>query len=295
MAKARKILEQAKTIRSIAAVTKTMSMVSTVRFKKTHDVADSARPYNIALNELIADTVARSKPKDLRHPLLQPAKDVQTEVLLVVTSGRGLCGAYNMNVTKLAAERLRQLQQADYTVLVRGVGKRGMQQLRSRGVKVEVEYPQVDYLPSPSEVKALSDALMEEFLAGKIGGLEVAYMQFVSSGRQRPAIARILPLSEMQAPERIRIELRRPTPYEFIPSPGEVLKDLLPASVRMKLYQCFLDAAVSEQIARMTAMRSATDNAQEMIRDLTVRYNRARQAQITTELAEIMGGSETPN
>ncbi|NLW87640.1 MAG: ATP synthase F1 subunit gamma [Planctomycetes bacterium] len=292
MAKARKILAQVKAIRNIATVTKTMSLVSTARFKKTHDVANGARPYNNALNDLIADTVARSSEKDLRHPLLHPAKEVGTEVLLVLGSHRGLCGAYNGSIAKLTVERLEQLKTADLKVLVRGTGRRGLQHLRARGVEIDVEYPQFDYLPRPAEVNQLADALMEEFLSGKISGLEVAYMQFVSAGRQKPAIAQILPMSEMEAPERVSIAIRRPTPYEFIPSPGEVLKDLLPASVRLKLYQCFLDAAVSEQISRMTAMRAATDNAEEMIRNLTIRYNRARQAQITTELAEIMGGSE---
>ncbi len=130
---------------------------------------------------------------------------------------------------------------------------------------------------------------MTDFVAGRIGGLEVAYMQYLSSGRQSAVIAQVLPLTYATPPA--TTPGLAPVPYEFVPSPREILDRLLPATVRLRLYQCFLDAAVTEQMARIQAMRAATDNADDMLHNLTVRYNRDRQAQITTELAEILGGS----
>jgi F-type H+-transporting ATPase subunit gamma len=148
-------------------------------------------------------------------------------------------------------------------------------------------------LTGPPDFAAVGE-LADEFLAayqdGRIGGLEVGYMQFVSPGRQSPSIAPLLPLSDVREASPQHAEADEPVRYDLMPSAHEILERLLPATVRLRLYQCFLDAAVGEQIARITAMRAANKNADEMIHDLTLRYNRLRQSQITTELAEILGG-----
>jgi F-type H+-transporting ATPase subunit gamma len=133
---------------------------------------------------------------------------------------------------------------------------------------------------------------MEEYLDERCGAVEIVYMQFVSSSQQRPAVAQLLPLSYLE-PSAAATRESSGRGYEFLPDRRRILRQLLPASVRVRVYQCFLDAAVSEQITRMQAMRSASENADKMIRELTTRYNRQRQAQITNELAEIMGGSES--
>ncbi len=291
MAKARSILKRAKAVRSTRTITKTMEMISTARFKKTHNRVVAARPYTDRLAQIAADMVHGGESVS-SHPLLAADENVKRDVLLVITANRGLCGAYNSSVLRLALERHRQLKEAGGEVLLYVVGKRGIQFLKFRKLAVEKSFTQFDYQPQYEEVTALADALMDQFMQKKIGGLEVAYTQFISAGKQAPAIAQVLPLAVMSAPkaenagEKSVVE----STYEYVPSGQEVLDKLLPAAVRMKLYQCFLDAAVSEQMARMTSMRAATDNADEMIHNLTVLYNRTRQSQITTELAEIMGG-----
>ncbi len=290
MAKARKILRHAKAIKNIAAVTKTMGMVSTARFKKTYDRAMGAKPYSQRLVDLVADVIERSS--DISHPLLKVDDTIKTDVLLVLTGNRGLAGAYNNSVVRLATERFSQLQQGGYNIRLFSSGKKGTGLLRARGYDIERDFTNFDFWPQVPDVNALADELMNEFLAGRISGLEVAYTQFISTGSQKPAIAQILPLTQLERPKPLVPAPEHPAPYEFLPSSNEILETLLPATVRLRLFQCFIDASVSEQIARMTAMQSATENAEEMIHQLTVQYNRARQSQITTELAEIMGGSE---
>ncbi len=289
MAQVRDILTRTKAVRNVRRVTKTMEMVATARFQKSRNRTVALRSYTNRLAELTGDVVARGTRSKAFHPLLLEHEQVKRDVLLIITSDRGMCGPYNTSVLRIAMERLGQLLEAEYHVELHVVGRKGIQYLEHRGLVVDVEYAQFEGSPVYEHVSALTDGFIEEFLAAQIGGLEVAYMQFISSGRRRPAIAQILPLSNLPTPPRLPT-LGEPAAYELCPSGDEILARLLPATVRMRMYQCFLDAAVCEQFERIAAMRSATENADEMIHDLTVRYNRIRQAQITTELTEIMGG-----
>ena len=289
MAKAGKILKHANAVKNIRTITRTMGMVAAVRFKRSHDRAVAARPYTDHLAGMVADIVARLPREKLRHPLMTAREGVGTLVLLVITSNRGLCGAFNDAVLRLACERMEQLRQGGYKVLLYVVGKRGIQYFRFRGVQVAREYRDFSDMPDYDSIRELAAELMDAFLAGEISDLEVVYMQFISAGRQSASVAQILPMSDL--PGRFR---RRPgeevLPYDFHPSLEELFEELLPAAVIQKVHQCFMDAAVSEQVMRIAAMRGATEAADEMIRKLTVRYNRVRQSQITTDLAEIMGG-----
>ena len=294
MARARKILRHMHAIKNIRAVTKAMYMVSTARFKKTHDKLVATRPYLTSMFRLVAYVVA-ARPGGETPALMRSNESGKSTVLLVLASHRGLCSSYNNSVARLGAERRGHLLQAGYEVKARCSGKRGRTVLESMGVRLDREYTQFDYLPNAQLVGQLADELMAEFLSGAVSGLEVAYTQFISSGQQKPVVARVLPLTELQAPQAgvpAAPQGRGHVLYELIPAGPEILDHLLPTAVRMKLYQCFIDAAVSEQVARMTSMQSATKNAEDLIHDLNIRYNRARQAQITTELAEIMGGQE---
>lgn len=294
MAKARKIQKRVKAVRSISTVTRTMEMVSTARFKKIHDRVVAARPYTDKLSDIVGDIVARSEPGEIDHPLLREPAKVKHDVLLVITSNRGLAGSYNSGVLRLATERHRQMLDAGYEIDIHVAGRRGSQFLRFRGYKIARAYTELTHDVSYEQVTDIAETLMDDFVEGRISGLEVAYMQYVSSSRQRPAIAQILPM-EVTAPPRPAVPGVALAPYEYIPSARAVLRNLLPAAARLRLYQCFLDASLSEQVMRIAAMSAATENAQDMIRDLSVKYNRLRQGQITTELAEIMGGREALN
>jgi F-type H+-transporting ATPase subunit gamma len=286
LARARKLLRRVKAVKNIRTVTKTMEMVASARFKKAHDRAVAARPFTDRLGELVAELVSRGGQEASEHPLLAEHNGVGGNVLMVMTSNNGLCGPYNSNVLAVATRRAEEIRQSGSDLALHVVGKRGAQYLHYRKYPLAKTYVDFKQTPTYEVVAGIANGFIEDFVAKRISRLEVAYMQFISSGQQAPVVAQLLPLAAPQA-----AAVAAKAAYEFLPSPAEILDRLLPTAVRLRLYQCFLDAAVTEQIARTTAMRAATENADEMLHELTVRYNRMRQAQITTELAEIMGGA----
>ena len=289
MAKARRILKHANAIKNIRTITRTMEMVAAARFKRTHDLAVAARPYTDHLAGMVADIVDRLSADQLSHPLMTASEGVQTVVLMVITSNRGLCGSFNTGVLRLVTERMDQLAESGYKVLLHVVGKRGSQYFRFRGIKVDKEYTDFDDMPEYEGIRQVAEELIGSYLAQEISDLEIGYMQFISAGRQSPSIAQILPISDLPS-----VADKTPgedaLPYDFHPSPEELFDKLLPVAVVQKIYQCFMDAAVAEQVMRIAAMHGATEAADEMIQKMTVKYNRVRQSQITTELSEIMGG-----
>jgi len=294
MAKTRNILKHVRAVGNIRTVTKAMQTVASARFKQAHDRISSFGPYSAHVTAIIGDVVARSSRRRLDHPLLRPAPKLHRDILLVITSNRGLCGSYNQGVLHLATERLVQLREGGYEIELHVVGARGARYLRFRGVEPDEVHEEFGDVPTYQQVAELADTMMQRFLGGRIGGLEAAYTQFVSSGRQRPAVAQILPVADLPGPEEPGEADEAfgpvPMPYDFLPSAQALMKRLLPMTVRLKLYQCFLEAGAAEQFLRRVAMQAATDNADDMIRELRLHLNRTRQMQITTELSEIMGG-----
>jgi F-type H+-transporting ATPase subunit gamma len=292
MAKARHILNRANSIKSLRKVTKTMEMVSTARYSLAYNRISAIRPYTERVIDLLGDVLGRSE-EDFDHPLLREPEGCRNEVLLVLTSDRGLCGSYNTEVVDLALDRRRQLAEAGYDVELHVLGKRGLRYLQFRDVEIARRWPPFGPVPEYVQAGRIAQEFMDRFLAAEISGLEVAYTRHASSGPARPVIGQVLPLGDIPQPPPIRRagEAVERLPYELHPSAEVILRNLLPATVRLRLYQCYLDAAVTEQLARIGAMRQATDSADEMIGDLTRQYNRQRQSSITTELSEIVGGS----
>ena len=283
MAKARKILKHAKAVASIRTVTNTMAMVASARYRKAYDKLVAARPYISQLTEIAGNLVGACE--DLDHPLLREQEKIRRSAMIVLTSNSGLCGPYNSNVLHVAVDRIRKLSSDGCDIELYAVGKKGIHYLNYQKCRIDRSYTNFNYIPDFAAVAAIGEEFISAFSAGRISSLDAVYTQYLSSGHQEPAILRILPMARPVAKDKSR------TIFEFIPSPREILQTLLPAVVRLRLYQCFLDASVSEQFSRVRAMKAATENADEMIHNLTVRYNRTRQAQITTELAEIMGGA----
>ena len=290
MAKARKIRKRVRTVRSIRTITKTMEMVASARFKRAQAQVSAARPHTDRLTDLVADVVHRGGLEGVDHRLLREPAGVKRDLLLVLTTNRGLCGGYNSSVLRTAAERYGQMTEADYDVVVWVSGSRGIRHLRYRHFEIDRTFTEFEGLPDYHRIGELAEQIMGEFLAGRISGLEVAYMQYISATRHQPAISQILPMEFVEPAQRFVSTPGEATTYEFMPSAEEVLRNLLPATVRLRLWQCFLDAGIGEQVTRMAAMHAASENADDMIHDLTVRYNRMRQAQITSELSEIIGG-----
>lgn len=291
MSKARNILKRAKTVMNIRAVTKTMELVAAARHRQVAEQARGLRAYAERSAEMVVGAIARADERIMAHPLIRGNEQAQRDVLVVLTSDRGLCGGYDAAVVREAVERIEQLTDAGSDVRLHVVGRKGERLLRRGGREIEAAYTDFGHAPKFDQVCELIDGLIERFCEGEIRGVAVACTRFVSGGVQKPAVVQLLPLAQ-GAPSGEGADGPAAAVYEFLPDEDEILDQLLPASVRVRAYQCFMDAAVCEQIARMRAMRAATDNADDMIHDLTARYNRTRQGQITDELAEIIAGSE---
>ena len=288
MAKTRAIVKRRKAIRNIRKITRTMELIATARFKKAMDRASEAEAYTRKIAELAADLSANAG--SVRHPLMETRSEVRNAVVLVLTSNRGLAGGYNGLILREANATLNRVRRDNVNLRLEISGKRGIAYFRYQGVPAERTYTQFEDKPTFEEVEELANRYIADYVAGRIDRLEVVYMKFLNAARQAPTTETLLPLSG--ALPATQSTAPRPTvEYEFLPAPRDILEELLPISFKIRLFKCFLDAAVSEQIARRVAMKSATENAADMIKSLTSQYNRARQSQITTEISEIIGGA----
>lgn len=286
MASPRAILKRTQSVKNIAKITKTMQMIATAKFKRAHDRAVAARPYTDKLTRLIGK-LAEAAGADFAHPLLE-TREPKKAVLVAVSSNRGLCGGFNTNATKAALRGHASLRERGLEVELIASGKRIGSMLKFKGFEPDVTITHIEDKPTFAEVDEIAAPLLERYAAGEIDEVHVAYTKFVSAARQEAVVEQVLPLEEPEDDGEAEGAQRS---FIFHPSAAQILSDLLPRSVRLHVFQAFLDSAVSEQTARMVAMKAATDNANEMIRDLTMLYNRSRQTQITTELSEIIGGA----
>jgi F-type H+-transporting ATPase subunit gamma len=303
MAKARAIVKRRKAVQNIRKITRTMELIATARFKKALDRATEAEAYTRKIAELVADLGATSG--DVSHPLLESREPVKRSLLLVLSSNRGLAGGYNGNVLRVATRTLHDHEVERIPTVLEVAGKRGINFFRFRGVTADATFTQFEDRPQFGEVEKLADRYIGMFVRGEIDQLDVAYTRFINTARQEATLQTLLPMKAAQVGESTpSVRQARPkgeaagapktaerVPYEFLPDAKSILEEIVPVSFKARLFKCFLDAAVSEQIARMVAMRGATENADDMIKNLTRLYNRARQSQITRELAEIIGGA----
>ena len=292
MAKARALDKRRKSVRNIRKITRTMELISTARFKRAMDRAGAATAYTRRIMALVAD-LARAG-LEVSHPLLQAREKVESATLLALTANRGLCGGYNAAVMRLAVAQWKQLTGEVAHPALEVSGKRGISAFRFRAIRPAETFTHFEDKPTFGEVELLANRYLEAFQTGALDRLEVAYTKYESASRQRAVVETLLPLSELAGAEP-EAEPAGRTQYEFLPSAKSILDEVVPISFKVKLFKCFLDAAVSEQIARMVAMKAATENADSMIGSLSMSYNRARQGQITGELLEIIGGAEALN
>jgi F-type H+-transporting ATPase subunit gamma len=295
MAKTRAIVKRRKAIRNIRKITRTMELIATARFKKALDRAVEAEPFTRKIGELAADLSASAT--DVQHPLLVKHESVKNSLLLVICSNRGLCGGYNAAILRTAMGRLRELQAEGVTVHVELSGKRAIAYFRFQGIAAEQTYTHFEDKPAFDEVEVLANRYIEGYIKGNLDRVEVCYMKFLNASRQAAVVETLLPLDASSPTPSAGTSAsaagaKKQVEYEFLPSAKDILEEILPVSFKIRLFKCFLDAAVSEQIARRVAMKAATENAGDMIKTLTRQYNRARQAQITKEIAEVIGGAE---
>ena len=294
MAKARALDKRRKSIRNIRKITRTMELIARAKYKKSLDRAMAATAYTQRITQVVARLAEAGLA--VSHPLLEAHEKVEHATLLVLTANRGLCGGYNGAVIRTAVPRYQELKALAPHLRLEVSGKRGVGALKYRNVKADQTYLHFNDQPKFEEVEPIAERFLNEYATGKLDRLDVAYTKFITTSKQQAVVETLLPLGSLGGGEQPgkpgskRAEAE--TQYEFLPSIESILQEVVPMSFKVRLFKCFLDAAVSEQIARMVAMKSATENASEMIKDLSMTYNRARQSQITGEIMEIIGGVE---
>lgn len=264
-----------------------MELIATATYRKAMERAVSATAYTNRLAAMVGE-LARAG-LEVQHPLLITHDKTENVIMLVLTSNRGMCGGFNGAIMRQAAARWKELQQSKIATQVEVVGKRGVSGLKYRNIQVAETYLNFEDKPAYTEVESIANKFLDLYQAGKLDRLDVVYTKFISMSRQTAVIETLLPLTELGSGAE---ESKTAHEYEFLPSAKSILEEVVPASFKTKLFKCFLDSAVSEQIARMVAMKSATENADQMIKALSQAYNRARQGQITGELTELIGGVE---
>jgi F-type H+-transporting ATPase subunit gamma len=293
MANLRALVKRRKAVRNIRKITRTMELIATARFKKALDRATEADAYTKKIAELAADLSKNAG--EVSHPLLI-TRPVKKSLLLVITANRGLCGGYNGSIIREAMGGIRAYREAGIPFDLEVSGRRGIAFFRFQGIARAKEYTQFEDKPAFNDVDAIASRYIDLYISGQIDEVKVAYMKFVTAARQQVTLETLLPLSS------VAVETRRSSgtggasaakvDYEFQPDASGILEELVPAALKVRLFKCFLDAAVSEQIARRVAMKSATENAGDLIKEITRLYNRTRQANITKEISELIGGSE---
>ena len=284
MAKGRELKGRIKSVENTRKITRTMEMVATSKMKRAQDRVVAARPYALAL----ADVISSLYSSDLaeRFPLLRQPTQVRRVALIVLTSNRGLAGGFNSNLIKAARAQIAELEAAGTKVEVHVIGKKGIGYFKYVGRELASQRIDVTDRPTALNAAEIVDGLMAEYIAGNLDGVYVTYARFVSALSTPPTTDRILPVTPPKAKEG---GMQRD--YLLFPDAEAILTELLPSYVRNAVYRALVETVAGEQSARRTAMKNATDNAGDILNVLRRTYNRARQAQITQEIAEIVGGA----
>jgi F-type H+-transporting ATPase subunit gamma len=289
MAKTRELVVRRKAIRNIRKITRTMELIATARFKKAMDRTVEAAAYTKKIAEIAAELSASAQ--DVTHPLLVKREKISKRILLVICSNRGLCGGYNAGILREATNSLNAAKSRGEETLLELSGKRAISFFKYQQIIPVATYINFEDKPRFDEVEPLADKFIREFVAGNVDAVDVAYMKFLNPARQFPVVETILPFAKPNESSATTVKKNDNISYEFLPSAEEILAELLPQAFKASLFKCFLDAAVSEQIGRRVTMKAATENADDMIKAISLLYNRARQAQITKEISEIIGGA----
>jgi F-type H+-transporting ATPase subunit gamma len=296
MANLRALVKRRKAIRNIRKITRTMELIAAARFKKALDRATEAEAYTRKIAELAADLSRNAG--DVSHPLLAARPNPKKVLVLVLTSNRGLCGGYNGSILRELMGKVRGLRESNTPFDLEVSGKRGITYLKFQGIPTTHQYTTFEDKPSFDEVDKLASRYIDLFVSGQVDQVVVVYQKFINAARQVPVAETLLPLSSVnvetrkKGPETAAAAVGPKVDYEFLPSAADILGELVPVAFKVRLFKCFLDAAVSEQIARRVAMKAATENAGDLIKSVTRLYNRTRQANITKEISELIAGAE---
>ena len=284
----RAIKQRISAVENTSKVTRAMELVAASKMRRAQDRAISARPYATQMRQVLAQLsgYASQAGDEAIHPLLAQ-REIKNFALIHITSDRGLAGGLNANMNRASASVTLERQPEVDQVSVLSVGRKGRDFFRRAGFPMLAEFTELGDFPTSSDVLPIARIVMEDYIAGKLDQVFIGYQTFVNPAVQRPTIRQILPV---QPPSSEDGEAAAGIDFIFEPSPEELLRTLLPRYVEMQVFEAILEAQASEQSARMVAMRQATDAAHDMVADLTLTYNKARQELITGELLDIVGG-----
>lgn len=286
MSSTRALKTRIRSVKSTKQITKAMQLVAASKMRKAQDAEKASAPYTLLANEILTHLASQGETD--RHPLFAVPDKIGKRLLIVIATDKGLAGAYDANVLKLYAKQLLEDQQAGVKNQTITIGRRANRfTSRVKGVDVAAAYQDLPDDPSGVQLRAIVDGAMEQFVNGAVDAVDIIYTEFVSSVNQQPKVQRILPAGydKVEVSDAVR-------EAEFEPSAEEVLKAVTYRLIEAQIYHALLTSRASEYIARMLAMKNATDNANDLIDDLTLAMNKARQSAITQELAEISGGAE---
>ena len=290
MAKGRELKGRIKTVENTRKITRTMEMVATSKMKRAQDRVVAARPYANALTEVISSLYSSDLAE--RFPLLRQPAQPRRVALVVLTSNRGLAGGFNANLIKAARAQIAELERANVQVDVHVIGKKALGYFKYVGRALASQRIDITDRPTAENASEIVDGLMADYIAGTIDGVYVTYSKFNSVLNTPPTTDRVLPVTPPAAKAVAGPgEAARQHDYLLYPNAEAILTELLPSYVRNSVYRALVETAAGEQSARRTAMKNATDNAGDILNVLRRTYNRARQAQITQEIAEIVGGA----
>jgi len=278
MASIRTIRRRIRSVQNIAKITKAMEMVAASKMRRAQERGLAGRPYSEKIQQVIADLAAL--PEMELHPLLQ-RRPVARIAIVHITPDRGLCGGLNTNINRLTAHFITE---QEMPVSLVTVGSKGRDFMMRYGRNIRAEFAQLGDQPSLLDTLPISHIIIDDYCSGAVDLVYLSYAQFVSTMVQKPLLTQLLPVAPATIPAAQNVD------YIYEPDAQAVLGELLPRFVEMQVYHAILEAIASEQSARMVAMKNATDSANELIEDLTLEYNKARQEAITKELLDITGG-----
>ena len=280
MASVRQIARRIRSVENTAKITKAMSMIAASKLRRTQDAATQGRSYADSMSEMVSNVMSQARDDELSQPLAEP-REVTNVGLVLITPDRGLTGGLNSNVLRSVGDFVG-LQSVPVKVVA--LGKKGIDFARRSGLELIGELSGISDRPTSSDTSPISKAIIDGFINGQVDSIHVAYAQFVNTTMQRPTVIQLAPVVTPEIPN---VDNQG---YIFEPNANEVLTELLPRYIETLIHHAVLEASASEQSARMVAMNQATDNANEMVDDLTLLMNKLRQETITKELLDIVGG-----
>ncbi len=297
MANVLEIKNRIKSVKNISQVTRALEAVSASRVRRAQSRAFATRIYAEKAWEILLNVQSTALPGANLHPLLTEREEIKKRRIVLVTSDRGLAGAYNSNVIR-AAERFEDRSDAPVDVVT--VGRKGRDAMIRAGKDIVAEFSNMPAEPGIADIAPIARAIIDDFLSGAVDEVFVAYTDFINTLTQKPVVMRLLPLKPYATEDQALMEYVKDAPnvtsniseYEFEPTPTAVLDEIVPRFTELQLYQAILESLASEHAARMVAMKNASDNASELVDDLTLDYNKARQTAITNEILDIVGGAE---